>query len=228
MRTPLRLLVSGMQFDFREGFSTIDAVTGHIREKISKGKVVLAVSIDIKSAFNSLSWGAIRWALERKKFPDYLRKVLDFYLSDRWMEYPICTGERRSREVVRDVPQESVLGPLLWNITYDYVLRIEYQRKSECSVIGYAGDILVLCFANSVEIAQSNINFILDYVLRRIEFLSLEVTAEKTEAVLFRSNRRLNYMDPLILVKGSFVRISPQMKYLGVILDSKLNYKAHF
>jgi len=86
MRTPLRLLVSGMQFLFREGFSTIDAVTGHIREKISKGKVVLAVSLDIKNAFNSLSWGAIRWALERKKFPDYLRKVLDFYLSDRWME----------------------------------------------------------------------------------------------------------------------------------------------
>jgi len=52
-----------MQFGFREGFSTIDAldtVTRHIRDKINEDKVVLAVNLDIRNAFNSLSWGAIR------------------------------------------------------------------------------------------------------------------------------------------------------------------------
>jgi len=70
MNTPTRCyalpgtLVSGTQFGFREGFSTIDAldaVTGFIRDKVRVGKVMLAVSLDIKNAFNSLSWGAIRW-----------------------------------------------------------------------------------------------------------------------------------------------------------------------
>jgi len=83
-------LVSGMQYGFREGFSTVDAlyaVTNHIRDKTREGKMVLAVSLDIKNAFNSLFWAAIRWALEYKKFPDHFCRVLDFYLSDRWVEY---------------------------------------------------------------------------------------------------------------------------------------------
>jgi len=62
------ILVSGAQYGFREGLSTIDAlaaVTGFIRDRVGDGKVVLAVSLDIKNAFNSLSWSSIRWALER-------------------------------------------------------------------------------------------------------------------------------------------------------------------
>jgi len=80
---------------------------------------------------------------------------------------------------------------------------------------------------NSVEVAQSNINLFLDYVLRRIECLSLEV-ADKTEAILFRGRRRLDYSNLLIRIRDSFVRVSPFIKYLGVYLDSKLNFRSHF
>jgi len=63
---------------------------------------------------------------------------------------------------VRGIPQRSVLGPLLWNIAYEYVLRIEYQRRPGCGVVGYADDTLVLCSARSVEVAQYNNNFFMD------------------------------------------------------------------
>jgi len=74
-RFPSRSLVSGMQFGFRDGLSTVDAlntVTGHIRGKLEEGKVVIAVSLDIKNAFNSLAWGTIRSVLEKRKYPEYL------------------------------------------------------------------------------------------------------------------------------------------------------------
>jgi len=105
-----------MQFAFREGYSTVDAldtVVNHIRRKIDQKKVVLAVSLDIKNAFNSLSWSAIRWALKRKKYPEYLRRVLDWYLFDRYVEYPTCIREYKSKRLTCGVPQDSVLGPLL-------------------------------------------------------------------------------------------------------------------
>jgi len=225
------VLISGAQYGFREGLSTIDAldaVTGFVRDRVGSGKVVLAVSLDIKNAFNSLSWEAIRWVLERRRYPDYLRRVVDFYLSDRWIEYSVGGGERRRRRVERGVPQGSILGPLLWNITYDYVLQTNYQRRPGCFVIGYADNTLVLGSANSVEVSQTNINHFLNYVLRRIENLSLEVAAEKTEAVLFRGGGRLDYIDPMIRVKDSLVRVGPSMKYLGVFLDSRLTFKPHF
>jgi len=47
-----------------------------IRDKI-QNNMVIAVSLDIKNAFNSLSWSSIRWTSERGEFPVYLRRVLD-------------------------------------------------------------------------------------------------------------------------------------------------------
>ena len=48
-------------------------------------EVVLAVSFDIANAFNSFPWPVIRNALADKEIPQYLRHVLDGYLSDRWL-----------------------------------------------------------------------------------------------------------------------------------------------
>jgi len=229
-RVPIGRLVSGAQYGFREGLSTVDAlevVTSFVRDRIRTGGVVLAVSLDIKNAFNSLLWGAIRWALGRGGYPDYLRRILDHYLYDRHVEYSIGGGLSRSRAVDRGVPQGSVLGPLLWSIAYDHVLRT-YSCRPGCYLVGYADDTLVLGTAKTVEAAQSNINCYLNYVIRRIEFLGLEVAPQKTEAVLFRGNRRLTYTDPMVRIKDSFVKTGPVMKYLGVLLDCRLNFRAHF
>jgi len=64
-RVPARVLRSGMQFGFREGVDALDAVVNFIWSKIQDNMVVIAVSLDIRNAFNSLSWSSIRWALKR-------------------------------------------------------------------------------------------------------------------------------------------------------------------
>jgi len=66
------------------------------------------------------------------------------------------------------------------------------------------------------------------YVVRRIEQLSLQVAAEKTDAVLFYGRRRPERLTPFVRIKGELIKVSPHMKYLGVMVDSKLNFKAHF
>lgn len=49
----------------------------------------------------------------------------------------------------------------------------------------------------------------------------------KTVAVLFRGRRQPD-SHPVVRVGRTRVGMSPQLKYLGLILDAKLNFNAHF
>lgn len=128
--------LSERQYSFLEGRSTLDALQAALatieRSTFARG-FAFGVSLDIKNAFNSLPWLTIRWALWKMRFPLYLRRMVDGYLSARFVEYPTCDGIQ-TREVTRGVPQSSVLGPLLWSI-YNYVLKLGRKYVPDCVIL---------------------------------------------------------------------------------------------
>ena len=70
------------------------------------------ISIDIRNAFNTARWDICIEAMMRKKVPDYLLRMMDDYLSDRWVIYE---GEKWSlkEEMTCGAPQGSRVGPLV-------------------------------------------------------------------------------------------------------------------
>ncbi|CAK1587314.1 unnamed protein product [Parnassius mnemosyne] len=143
------------QFGFRKRRSTVDAImrvraltTGDAVAR-GGGGVVLAVSLDIANAFNSMTWSCIREALRYHRVPTYLRRIVGDYLTDRVVIYPGRNGEWNRREMSCGVPQGSVLGPPLWNIGYDWVLRADLPTG--VSVVCYADDTLLLAQGGSYE-----------------------------------------------------------------------------
>lgn len=88
MQEETRAKLSENQFGFRPGLLTVDAlfrVREQINDALNSGGVALAISLNIKNAFNSLPWETINAALGRskKRFPGYIRKIIDSYLRNR-------------------------------------------------------------------------------------------------------------------------------------------------
>ncbi|GAB1859779.1 Reverse transcriptase [Camponotus japonicus] len=88
------------QFGFRKNTSTCDAlliVQEIVTEAKLNGEIVIGISLDITNAFNSIRWCNIRRALKEKQFPQYLRRIIDDYLSNREIEYPTIQGTTITR-----------------------------------------------------------------------------------------------------------------------------------
>ncbi|XP_045541436.1 uncharacterized protein LOC123722921 [Papilio machaon] len=70
------------QFGFRAGRSTVDAIVRVKKiaeEAAAQGEIVLAVSLDIANAFNTLPWSCIREALRYHRVPGYLQRIVADY-----------------------------------------------------------------------------------------------------------------------------------------------------
>ncbi|CAK9799117.1 Putative 115 kDa protein in type-1 retrotransposable element R1DM [Anthophora plagiata] len=120
----------------------------------------------------------------------------------------------------------SVLGPLLWDLAYDVVLRTALPLG--VSVTCYADDTLVLASGRGwrrvVRLAEMGVACAVSCIRR----LGLEVSASKTEALWFNEPRRAEPPRSWVRVGEGYVRVGPTIKYLGLTLDSHWRFQRHF
>ncbi|XP_018358553.1 PREDICTED: RNA-directed DNA polymerase from mobile element jockey-like [Trachymyrmex cornetzi] len=220
--------LSKRQFGFRKGKSTMDAIA-MVREYMERAhednKVVIGVSLDIQNAFNSLPWETIEVALQKHRVPLYLRRVIRSYLDNRSLSFPKNNGMEGKRQVQRGVPQGSILGPLLWNIGFNTVMK-EEDILRECAIICYADDTMVMSSGDDWEEATLGANMAVGTIIQKIQEMGLNVAPAKTEIVGFHNKGRL--ANTSVNVAGTLIKVGKKMKYLGLILDSRWNFKAHF
>ena len=126
----------------------------------------------------------------RKKAPDYLLWMIDDYLSNRGVIYE---GDKMSLKefMTCGAPQESRIGPLVWNIMYDDFQRMDITAGT--SIISFADDALVVCDNKGVEILELKINESLWRAKRWLDSRGLKMAPEQTEALLVTDKRSFQY-----------------------------------
>jgi len=220
------------QYGFRKSRSTLDAilkVKEIIMEAINNGHCVTMICIDIKNAFNSLPWSTIKKGLDELEIPGYLRAILNSYLKNRKIVYVNNIGKVTEKEVNCGVPQGSALGPILWNVGYNAILKT--KLPVEASIVCYADDIALLVKTNRLESAAYNASIAVGTIIRKIENLGLEVAITKTETIRFVPPARKlgnRYNNNYVLrVKDQTIFSKKQLKYLGLLIDDKWSFYPH-
>lgn len=124
------------------------------------------------------------------------------------------------------VPQGSILGPLLWHVAFDAISSLDglYGGRVVC----YADDTMILMAVDDPKTASNRANLLICRVLREIGSLGLDIAADKTEAVLFHPRRTRGGPDVSVRVGNVEVVAGKTMKYLGILLDARLNFQDHF
>ena len=126
--------------------------------------------------------------------------------------------------VSRGCPQGGVLSQLLWCIVVDDLIARLSMGGVYCQ--GYADNICLLAvgkFPNTVsELMQRALHTVEKWCSR----VGLSVNPDKTNLVIFTRKRKLSgFFEPLFF--GVTLHRSESVKYLGVILDSRLTRREH-
>jgi hypothetical protein len=214
--------ISDFQFGFRRGRSTVDAVNRVIKiaeaaKRNKKGNVLIL--IDVKNAFNSASWKKIMEKLEKLKISKYLTNVIADYLNERH----ILLERDTYRKIGGGVPQGSVLGPTLWNVLYDEVMRMELPDGVELTC--YADDLAISVTASTPAELMAISNAALYRVNLWMKRHNLEIAPQKTVAIPLSGDKKMQNIK--LKIEDTEIAPSQEATYLGVVLDRRLSYNAH-
>lgn len=214
------------QFGFRRGHSTTQQLVRTVNNLIDNANLNLcsvAVLLDVSKAFDKVWHDGLLYKMTETPLPTSAIHLLRSYLSGRSFRASVETELSTERPIESGVPQGSVLGPVLYLIFTNDIPTIPRIVLSL-----YADDALFVCRSASPQFARNTMQRQMDALSPWLEKWRVAVNADKSKAICFRKRRRMPRVlpDPPTL-DDEEIEWTSQAKYLGVILDSKLNFAPH-
>ncbi|GBM37806.1 hypothetical protein AVEN_84517-1 [Araneus ventricosus] len=141
------------------------------------------VSLDIKSAFDTMNWPVLFKTLESYDFPAFFKNFICFYLKNRRVFYTNDVLEI-FRPCSKGCPQGSVIAPTIWNIYINFILKNDIP---DLQIQAFADDLALLIGGQTARELESKTNLILAVISNNLEDLQLKLSIEKCQAVVYRS-----------------------------------------
>jgi len=124
-----------------------------------------------------------------------------------------------------EIPQRSVLGPLLFTI---YVNDIVQICPKECNIKMFADDTIIYRKEGGSEKIEKKLNRVLLIIENWLDVNKLKMNASKTKFMIIRNIRKIFRRNvTLKCLDGTTIEQVESTKYLGVIIDNKLRVEEH-
>jgi endonuclease/exonuclease/phosphatase (EEP) superfamily protein YafD len=211
----------------RPGRSTEDAMLA-LSESIynawKRNQVYSAVFLDVAGAFNNVHHIRLIDNLQKRKMPESITKWITSFLSHRTTRLSFNGAMSEPIDIQAGVPQGSPLSPLLY-MFYNADL-LDIPKRTKDLAMGFIDDV-VYGVGGPTDRANARR---LKGMLKEAEKWRISHGAqfEQSKYILVHFTRnRHRATKARISINGTTIKPSEDARYLGVIFDSKLRFKAH-
>ena len=218
---------SDRQFGFKKGSSTETAlhkVVRCIEKRIAKKGFVLGTFLDIEGAFDNVSFKAISQTIYKSPVDKSTAGWIVNMVSNRYISITHKNCTKRIR-IKRGCPQGGILSPYLWNLIVDDLLRFA-ANKIPGYLQAFADDLVTLSEGQDLDYIRSRTQKTINTIESWCKSKGLKISALKTKIVMFTWKNKWSLPKPIV-VGGSTIELSGSVKFLGITLDSKLNFNEH-
>ncbi|XP_050297638.1 probable RNA-directed DNA polymerase from transposon BS isoform X1 [Anthonomus grandis grandis] len=213
------------QYGFLKNSSTLSAtidLLNYVSANLDQGKIVIAVFVDLRKAFDVVNHDILLNKLEEMGFRGSALSLIGSYLLNRRQYVHVNNKESNILTFNCGVPQGSVLGPLLYSL---YVLSL-WVAGLDAQYYTFADDTVLLYSDNDCDRLVNRVNDDLTKYSQWLLQNNLKINLDKTKYILFKQkNKTINQVR--ICLNGATLENVNNIKYLGLTLDENLNWNAH-
>jgi hypothetical protein len=207
---------------YRKGYNAQYALTVMIekwKKSLDNKGIAGAILMDLSKAFDTINHELLIAKLGAYGFDDSALAIILNYLSERWQRTKINTSFSTWMELLRGVPQGSVLGPLMFNI---YINDLFYQL-SNTHTCNFADDTTLNVFSKSLEELLHNLEY--DTLSAIIWFENNFMKLNKDKCHFLVSGNIHEHL--FAKVGNEMIWESAEEKLLGITIDKNLNFNSH-
>ncbi|MCG8113671.1 MAG: reverse transcriptase domain-containing protein [Candidatus Thiodiazotropha taylori] len=213
---------------FQSGFIKGDSTTNQLLhtyhtfcEAVDNGKEVRAVFCDISKAFDRVWHKGLLHKLRGIGCSDNVLKWFTNYLSGR-RQRVVLNGESSDWvEVEAGVPQGSILGPLLFLLYINDIV-----KNICCSIRLFADDTSLYVIVERPDQAAQLLNADLQTISNWAEDWLVEFNTKKTMAMTI-SRKRNPIPQPPLSMNNTLIQETPTHKHLGLTFSNTCNWTDH-
>jgi hypothetical protein len=219
-------ILTELQSGFRKSRGTTDQLVrleSFIREAFVCRQHVVSVFFDLEKAYDTTwKYGILRDLSEaglRGRLP---RFIADF-LANRQFRVRVgtCLSDAYSQEM--GVPQGSILSVSLFILKINSIVKC-LPDAVRCSL--YVDDFLICFRSRYMPTMERTLQMCLNSIQTWADENGFRFSRSKTVCMHFCKLTSL-HLDPELYLYGNQIPVVQETKFLGLIFDSKLNFKAH-
>lgn len=216
------------QFAFIEGMGTCDAmyeVTKEITNSLDKNKKCIGVFLDLAKAFDTVNHEKLLEVLSHYGVRGIVSDVFKNYLTNRTQHVRIKNNLSDASIIKIGVPQGTVLGPILFVIYINSLLKLDINAK----VFSYADDTVALFNGTTWNAAKENVIEGIQIIKKWLDKYQLSLNVKKTNYIAFSvtNHNRPDYNSIEIKNLQQKIKEVDEIKYLGIIIDKHLKWTQH-
>ena len=214
------------QYGFRKKYSTNHAllsIVEKIRTSLDNKQFACGVFVDLQKAFDTVDHKILLSKLSHYGIKGLANKWLGSYLTNRSQSVNLNGVTSDEQKITCGVPQGSILGPLLFTIYINDM----HKAFNKCLVHHFADDTNLLFTDKDPESIRKTLNSELQELVEWLRANRLSLNVAKTEFIVFKPPRKSLKKRITLRLDQKTIFESTKIKYLGLLLDSRLTWKPH-